>query len=193
MQSGPQIHLRETTFFSVSAEESIQVGCLGSVAWVKVTGSANHESAPCIKEFLVGRFEKGWRSFVIDLADSKGIDSTFIGMLYRIATRISNSGEKGSVEIINPGERNAKSICKLGLDELIKIDLDGSRWERERALVAQNLEQPKVCPSLSKFERTEFVLDAHEALIAANEENRSRFCDVVEFLRQELEAQPAKR
>jgi len=177
----------------VSAEGSIQVGCLGSVAWVKVTGSANHESAPCIKEFLVGRFEKGWRNFVIDLAESKGIDSTFIGMLYRVATRVSDSEDGGALEVINPGERNAKSICKLGLDELIKIDLDGSRWERERILVAQNLEQPKTCPSLSKFERTEFVLDAHEALIAANEENRTRFCDVIEFLRQELETQPAER
>jgi hypothetical protein len=33
------------------------------------------------------------------------------------------------------------------------------------------------------------VLEAHEALIKANEENRNRFCDVVEFLRQDLEAQ----
>ena len=177
----------------MSAEGSIQVGCLGSVAWVKVIGSANHEIAPCIKEFLTGRFERGWRSFVIDLADGKGIDSTFIGMLYRLASRVDESGACGGVDIINPGERNAKSICKLGLDKLIKIDLEGSRWKRERELVAQNLEKPVCCPSLSKAEHTEFILDAHEALIVANEENRGRFCDVVEFLRLELEAQPADR
>lgn len=177
----------------MSAEGSIQVGCLGSVAWVKVTGSATHESAPGIKAFLSGRFEKGWRRFVIDLADCRGIDSTFIGMLYRLATRVRETDGCGGVEIINPGERNAKSISKLGLDQLIKLDLEGSRWSRERELVAQNLEKPLSCPTLSKTEHTEFVLDAHEALIAANEENRSRFCDVVEFLRWELEAQPADR
>lgn len=163
------------------------------MAWVKVIGSANHENAPCIKEFLGGRFERGWRIFVIDLADCKGIDSTFIGMLYRLASRVSESGAGGGVEIINPGERNAKSICKLGLDKMIKIDLEGSRWGRERELVAQNLEKPVCCRTLSRVERTEFVLDAHEALIAANEENRGRFCDVVEFLRLELEAQPMDR
>lgn len=177
----------------MSAEGSIQVGCLGSVAWVKVIGSANHENAPCIKEFLSGRFEKGWRRFVIDLADCRGIDSTFIGMLYRLAARVTEVDACGGVEIINPGERNAKSICKLGLDQLIKLDLEGSRWSRERELVAQNLAKPLPCPSLNKAEHTEFVLDAHEALIAANEENRSRFCDVIEFLRLELEAQPADR
>ncbi len=163
------------------------------MAWVKVTGSANHENAPCIKEFLLRRFEKGWRRFVIDLADCRSIDSTFIGMLYRLAVRVSESDACGGVEIINPGERNAKSISKLGLDQLIKLDIEGSRWSRERELVAQNLEKPLPCPTLSKNEHTEFVLDAHEALIAANEENRSRFCDVVEFLRMELEAQPADR
>lgn len=163
------------------------------MAWVKVTGSANHENAPCIKEFLAGRFEKGWRRFVIDLADCRGIDSTFIGMVYRLAARVNEADACGAVEIINPGERNAKSISKLGLDKLIKLDLEGSRWARERELVAQNLEKPVSCPALSKTAHTEFVLEAHEALIAANEENRSRFCDVVEFLRLELEAQPAER
>ena len=163
------------------------------MAWVKVIGPANHENAPCIKEFLSSRFEKGWRRFVIDLADCRGIDSTFIGMLYRLAARVSEADACGGVEIINPGERNAKSIRKLGLDKMIKLDLEGSRWSRERELVAQNLEKPVICPRLSKAEHTEFVLDAHEALIAANEENRSRFCDVVEFLRLELEAQPADR
>lgn len=185
--------LRGKAFSYVSAEESIQVGCLGSVAWVKVTGSANHENTACIKSFLCGRFDKGCRHFVIDLADCRGIDSTFIGMVYRLAVRVSNECDPGGVEIINAGDRNAKSISKLGLDKLIKIDLEGSRWERERQLVAQNLSKPSCCPSLNKVERAEMILEAHEALIAANEENRSRFCDVVDFLRLELEAQTADR
>jgi len=175
----------------VSVEESIRVGCLGSVAWVRVSGAANHENAACIRDFLSSRFEKGWRQFVIDLGECKGIDSTFIGMLYRIATKVEQEAPGGGVDVINPGERNAKSIRKLGLDDRIHIDLEGTRWLRERELVDANLRMPSCRGPLDRVEHAEFVLEAHEALIAANEENRSRFCDVVEFLRQELETQTA--
>jgi anti-anti-sigma regulatory factor len=150
------------------------------VAWVRVSGAASHENADCIRDFLSGRFEKGWRQFVIDLGECRGIDSTFIGMLYRLATKVGQVDPDGIVEIINPGERNAKSIRKLGL----------ARWLRERELVDANLRMPP-CGPIDKVRHAELVLDAHEALIAANEENRSRFCDVVDFLRQELEAQAA--
>lgn len=161
------------------------------MAWVRVSGAANHENADCIRDFLSGRFEKGWRQFVIDLGECRGIDSTFIGMLYRLATKVEQVDPHGVVDIINPGERNAKSIRKLGLDDRIHIDLEGSRWLRERELVDANLRMPPCCGPVDKVRHAELVLDAHEALIAANEENRSRFCDVVEFLRQELEAQAA--
>ncbi len=161
------------------------------MAWVRVSGTANHENADCIREFLAGRFEKGWRQFVIDLGDCKGIDSTFIGMLYRLATKVEKEDPHGVVDVINPGERNAKSIRKLGLDDRIHIDLEGSRWQRERALVDANLRMQPCCGPVDKIRHAELILDAHEALIAANEENRSRFCDVVEFLRQELESQTA--
>lgn len=163
------------------------------MAWVRVSGAANHENAACIKEFLSGRFDRGWRRFVIDLGDCRGIDSTFIGMLYRLASRVAAEDPQGIVDVINPGERNAKSIRKLGLDDRIGIDLEGTRWLRERELVAENLAKPPCCGPLDRVEHAEFVLDAHEALIAANEENRGRFCDVVEFLRQELEAQTADK
>mgnify|MGYP003634524013 CR=1 FL=1 len=172
-------------------ESSILVGCLGSVSWVKVEGAASHENAGCLKEFLMGRFEKGSRRFVIDLGGCRGIDSTFIGVLYRMAATLAETDEGGSLEVINPGERNARSISKLGLDHLIKLDRDGSEWQEEQKLVKENLGQPLVCAPLGKRERTELVLDAHEALIAANTENQSRFCDVVEFLRQDLESHSA--
>ncbi len=158
------------------------------MAWVRVGGSANHEDAARIKQLLTGRFEQGWRRFVIDLEGCRGIDSTFIGMLSRLAVKICETGVGGGVEVINPSERNVNSIRKLGLERYIHIDPDGARWQRERELVDENLRKPACCGPLDQVEHAQFVLAAHEALIAANEANRSRFCDVVEFLRQELEA-----
>lgn len=130
---------------------------------------------------------------MIDLEESKGIDSTFIGMLYQLAADVSEvDAEKGLVEIINPGERNERSIRKLGLDALIQIDSDGIRWKEERELVRENMMQPFSGPPVSKQAHTEMVLEAHEALSAANEDNEKRFCDVVEFLRQDLETQQSE-
>jgi len=173
----------------VSEEGSILVGCLGNVAWVKVNGKATHETAGCLKQFLQGRTEKGCRQVVIDLEGCSGIDSTFIGILYTTAASLAEANKEGQLQVINPGERNHRSISKLGLDHLIKIDGSGKAWQRERELVRQNLDNPASPEPLKKCEHTQMVLDAHEALIEANEENRNRFCDVVEFLRQDLEAQ----
>ncbi len=181
------------TIGSLNASDSIRVGCLGSVAWVRVGVSANHEQAACIKQFLAGRFDRGWRRFVIDLEGCRGIDSTFIGMLSRLALRIAATGEEGGVEIINPSVRNASSIQKLGMDEFLHLDLDGSRWRRERALVDENLDKPACSGPLDQVEHAQFVLAAHEALIAANGENQSRFRDVVDFLKQELETHAPHR
>ncbi|MDF1825887.1 MAG: STAS domain-containing protein [Verrucomicrobiales bacterium] len=171
----------------MSVDSSIQVGCVGSVAWVRIDGAANHENAGCIRQFMQECLRKGWTNFVIDLNHCRGIDSTFIGMLYRHAVRLE--GEKGSLEIINAGDRNERSIRKLGLDRLIQMDPEGLKWKREQELVRENLAKQDCCVPLSKLEHTQMVLDAHEALVLANQENESRFCDVIEFLKQDLEAQ----
>lgn len=173
----------------MSEESSIQVGCVGSVAWVRIEGAANHQNSGCIRQFLQECLSKGWRKFVVDLNHCRGIDSTFIGMLYRHAVKLEGEGDDALLEVINAGERNERSIRKLGLDRLIRMDPEGLRWRSEQDLVRENLTKPETCLPLSKLEHTQLVLDAHEALVQANEENKSRFCDVIEFLKQDLEAQ----
>lgn len=176
----------------MSEENSIRVGCIGSVAWVRIDGAANHQNAGCIRQFLQECLRKGWKKFVIDLNHCRGIDSTFIGMLYRHAVKVEDQGEEGLLEVINAGERNERSIRKLGLDRLIRMDPEGLRWRQEQDLVRENLEMQASCEPLSKIEQTQMVLDAHEALVQANEENQSRFCNVIDFLKQDLEAQTAE-
>lgn len=173
----------------MSACSSILVGCLGSVAWARIEGRATQESCGNVKRFLRDQFDEGFREFVIDLQGCNGIDSTFIGMLYRLACDVDDKGENGNVEVINPGERNTKAICKLGLDRKIKIDRDGSSWAKEQELIKENLQNPLRCDTLDKRERAEMILDAHEALSAANDENKNRFCDVLDYLRKDIESQ----
>ena len=177
----------------MSACSSILVGCLGSVAWARIEGRANQENCGNVKRFLRDQFDEGYSHFVIDLQNCDGIDSTFIGMLYRLACDVEKRDQQGGgVEIINPGKRNEKAICKLGLDSKIKIDCNSSRWSKEQELIQDNLKNPLCCEHIDKRERAGMILDAHEALSAANEENRSRFCDVLNYLRKDIAALESK-
>jgi len=142
-----------------------------------------------VKRFLRDQLGAGFRRFVVDLQDCSGIDSTFIGMLYRLACDVEELDNDGTVEVINPGERNQKAICKLGLNRKIRIDPDGSGWSREQDLIAKNLQIPPSSEPLNKRERAEMILEAHEALAAANDENKNRFCDVLEYFRKDVESE----
>ena len=62
-------------------------------------------------------------------------------------------------------------------------------WAKERALVKNNLQQPDPAPPLHQRDQAEFVLEAHEALCKANEENVRRFKDVIEFLKHDVDKQ----
>lgn len=183
----------------MNACDSIKVGKLGPVAWVRIDGVANHENIGGVRQFLRRCFDTGCRRFVVDMEECRGIDSTFIGILYKLATDIigdevgdaagaaeDGAGEPG-VDVINPSQRNADSIRKLGLDWAIKIDPDGEKWRDESAMVKENIACPVAPCEMSRKERAEMVLNAHEALLRANQANESRFRNVVDYLRKDLE------
>lgn len=162
------------------------VGCLGSVAWVKVNGPANHENAGCVRDFLQSKFRRGVRAFVVDLEGCPGMDSTFIGTLYRLAAQVEDSGDSGGVDLIRVNERNLQSIRKLGLDGLLRLDPTGDQWREQIAQAEVAIQRAEVSASGMR-ERAGVMLEAHEALLQTSEENRNRFCDVVEYLRQDME------
>ena len=130
--------------------------------------------------------EQGRAEFVIDLEGCPMMDSTFMGTLTGIALRLKTS-LSGKLEIINANPRNQQLLQSLGLDQIFTVDVEGKSWAKERALVRDNLAQPGPAPVLDQRDHAEFVLEAHEALCRANEENVRRFKDVIEFLKQFLE------
>lgn len=187
------------------------VGCFDDVAWVRVEGPGSHQNSGRLREFSQRRIEAGTRAIVVDLANCPTMDSTFMGTLTALALELkrkaksdaaSNSGsdtasgpesqtEHGGIEILNANERNRQSMIKLGLQHLIQIDESGTSWKTERELVDQNLSRPLPKVDLDRQERIEMVLEAHEALVKANQENRSRFQDVLEYLQRDLESNSA--
>lgn len=169
----------------MSSDTSILVGSLGDIAWVRIEGVATKDTACGIQSFFAETFSKGLRKFTIDLAECRLIDSTFIGMLTGLAGNIAEDSENGEVKVIHPNERNEKSICKLGLDNLIKIDRDGESSEDLEKIIADSL-APLESEELDKVEKATVIIEAHEEICTANEENRSIFGDVLKYLKQDL-------
>jgi len=168
------------------------VGCFDDVAWIRVEGSGSHQISDRLRKFARHRIAKGTDTFVIDLTNCPGMDSTFMGTLTALALELKRCGaEGGGIEILNANQRNRLSMTKLGLQHLIRIDESGTSWPEERELVAQNLSRPLPASDLDRHQRIEMVLEAHEALIKANAENRSRFQDVLEYLQRDLESNSA--
>ena len=163
-------------------DSSIQVGVSGPTVWVKVEGKGSFLKSGNLKEFAREMLDRGYREFVVDLADCAMMDSTFMGTIARLALRLRELG-CGPLHIVHCGSRNQQLLSGLGLDRIFDINASGGSspdcGPLQQTLVAQSPEQRKKT-------RTETMLQAHEALCEAAPENILRYKDVLDFLRQEL-------
>ena len=170
------------SFERVTVDSSIQVGVRGPTVWVKVKGKGSFLNSGNLKEFAREMLDRGYREFVVDLADCAMMDSTFMGTMASVALRLKELG-RGHLHIVHCGNRSQQLLSGLGLDQIFDIHSDGTG-----APQCEALEQAAKSQTLGsrKREQTETMLEAHEALCEAAPENIFRFKDVLDFLRQDL-------
>jgi anti-anti-sigma regulatory factor len=149
---------------------------------VKVEGKGSFLNSGNLKEFAREMLDRGYREFVVDLADCAMMDSTFMGTMASVALRLKELGH-GHLHIIHCGNRSQELLSGLGLDQIFDIHGNG-----ERAPECESLDGSTRGPSpqAQKKEQAETMLEAHEALCEAAPENLFRFKDVLDFLRQDL-------
>src|SRR5262245_36910022 len=176
--ASPQV----VTFLVLTVDSSIQVGVCGPCVWVKVEGKGSFLNSDNLKEFARRMLDRGYREFVVDLADCAMMDSTFMGTMARVALWLRELGH-GPLHIVRCGSHNQQLLAGLGLDRIFDIDANGGSPPDCRPF-----EQTLATPSLDEQKKmqTKTMLDAHEALCEASPENVLRFRDVVHFLRQEF-------
>jgi anti-sigma B factor antagonist len=163
-------------------DSSIQVGVSGPTVWVKVEGKGSFLNSGNLKDFAREMLDRGYREFVVDLADCAMMDSTFMGTMASVALRLKELGH-GHLHIVHCGNRSHELLSGLGLDQIFDIRGNGSSPPECGALERT----PAVrSPGDRKKEQTETMLEAHEALCEAAPENIFRFKDVLDFLRQDL-------
>jgi anti-anti-sigma regulatory factor len=147
---------------------------------VKVEGRGSFLNSGNLKEFAREMLDRGYREFVIDLADCAMMDSTFMGTMASVALRLKEIG-RGHLHIVHCGNRSQQLLSGLGLDQIFDIHSDGSG-----APECEALEQASKNNDSRKKEQAKTMLAAHEALCEAAPENIFRFKDVLDFLRQDL-------
>lgn len=171
----------------MNAETSIFVGRIDKTAWVRIEGVATKDTSIGIKQYFSDKFSEGFRNFIVDLGACRMIDSTFIGILTGLAGNIAEEESGGDVKVIHTNERNEKSICKLGLDSMITIKRGGIDSEEVENQIKERLDLLDFDDDIDTVEKTAVILEAHEDICSANEENVDEFCDVLSLLRKELD------
>src|SRR5881398_903425 len=148
------------SFERVTVDSSIQVGVRGPTVWVKVEGKGSFLNSGNLKEFSREMLDRGYREFVIDLADCAMMDSTFMGTMASVALRLKELG-RGHLHVVHCGNRSRDLLSGLGLDQIFDIHSNGTRapecgaLEREKANGSSTEQKKQVSADM---------LDAHQAL-----------------------------
>jgi anti-sigma B factor antagonist len=170
-------------------ESSIRVGVNGPAVWIKVEGKGSFLNSGNLKEFARQMVDRGYREFVIDLANCAMMDSTFMGTMAGIALRLKELG-RGHLHIVHCGDRSRELLSGLGLDHVFNLHLNGSLAPECDALPGKSSSQDAAA---QKQERAQTMLEAHEALCQVAPENFFRFKDVLEYLKQDLPHKTASK
>ncbi len=166
----------------------IKVGQFEGFSWIRCEGKGSFLNSPAVKEFGESRIRRGEECLVVDLEHCTGMDSTFMGTLAGLASKLSE--KKGRLQVAAPGDKNRSSLEDLGLDFLMEIDPEEADWKGVEAK-ARDLLKEKTAGMVAGTEtHSRHVLEAHEILSEANEENRKKFAGVVGMLGKELAEKP---
>jgi anti-sigma B factor antagonist len=163
---------------------TIEVGTYDQTVLVRVKGRGLFHNSQALKKYVNLLIDSGYRTVVIDARDCDYMDSSFLGTLTGFAIRLKKQDD-GRVEFINMNDTVKATLHTIGLNHVFR--LSAVKNPGPIATVPLALEE------LSKRQLTEFLLEAHENLIAADTGNAERFRNVREALLKELKAgQPEK-
>lgn len=171
----------------MTTECPIYTGIFDGFSWFRCEGKGSFLNSPLLKAFGVERIATGERCLVVDLEACSGMDSTFMGTLAGLATRLS-AQDGGILQIAGASNRNRHSLEDLGLDFLIQIEPEAAAWRGDIQSIRSQLKSSVPNHSPNSLQKAMHVLEAHQVLSAANDKNLQSFANVVTLLESEVEA-----
>lgn len=156
---------------------------------LRLVGEVRYPLAPALDAYLRKLFEgPAPAGFVIDLSETQAIDSTHLGLLARLATKLRQAGAPRAT-IVTGRPDITEVLLSMGFDE--EFSLVGPNGAPAAGLEGQSVDDMQEIDDAA-LGRT--VLDAHRALMALNERNREQFADVVTALElEQAQREPGAR
>ena len=146
---------------------------------LKFVGDVRVTLGPTIDTFLSTLLKTtDFRSVIIDLTETQGIDSTSLGFLAKISIGAKQSF--GIVPtIISTNDDITRILLSMGFDQVFLII-------KEPIETTVTMGEVPV-KNISEDDLRKKVLEAHEVLMQLNEDNRNTFRDLVVALQHEQE------
>ena len=141
---------------------------------VKLVGDVRVTLCASFDEFLDRMLANpAFRSVLIDLSETEGLDSTSLGLLAKLS--IETQKRYGFLPVvISTNESVTRLLVSMGFDRVFEI-------HTEAVTRQSDLEELPVVPC-SEEEMRDTVIEAHKVLMGLNEENRARFHELVTTL-----------
>ena len=152
----------------------ILVASKDGVYLMKFVGDVRVTLCAAADTFLEGMFrDNQFKSVVVDLSKTTGIDSTSLGILAKLSI-LARERFNYTPTLISTNKDITRLLTSVGFDDVFRI-------VREPIAHKEQLgELPK--RETSEEDVRERVLEAHRALVSLNETNREAFQDLVKTL-----------
>ena len=165
--------LEQTGRILHASHEGVQV--------MRFVGEIRHPLGPALERFFDQLLKEKPKGLVIDLGETRIIDSTCLGLLARTALRLRNQG-LGRLTVVSPRADITDVLRSMSFDRLCTIVGEMPVATLQERVLAMPGAKPDVLLAT--------MLDAHRTLMSLSEHNRLQFKDVVEALERESEASP---
>src|ERR1035437_2270468 len=102
-----------------STDHVLEVARKGATAYLRVLGRATFKVGLVLKQFGTAAIEEGCTRIVLDVSACEGMDSTFMGVLAGMATRLARQA-RGKMLILDVPANLFEILSTLGLDQLME-------------------------------------------------------------------------
>lgn len=167
------------------SKESVFTALFKDTACVRISGRGTFLNSHPIKSWLLSKIEEGCSSFIIDLAECKSMDSTFMGAITGISLKMKRLG-RSPVTLANITAHNKRLLETLGLDRFFVLE---EKFEMNMNLAWEKL----YIESLDKLETTKHMMESHEQLMDSGGTAKKEFKTVHDMIKKDLEKQMKKK
>jgi len=155
-------------------------------ALIRVKGRGSFKVGPGLKQFGVSAMSSGCKQFILDMDECVGMDSTFMGVLAGLASRLKHD-VGGNMVMMNLTHKTLALLETLGLDRVMETYLQGSASEELKKRLSDVADMSVLGGSLTDRKLTlETMLTAHEDLVKVSPDNLPKFKNVMAYLSADL-------